>query len=261
MYTLAPSVFAADYMRLQKQVDILRDNGVDCLHVDVMDGHFVPNMAFGPGFVKNLRAGTDLKLDVHLMIDRPERMLREFADAGADVITLHYEACRDVEAALDEIHSYGLEAGVALKPATGLDVLPDSVWKKLDVLQIMTVQPGMPGKQHFIEDMLDKIRTAKSHIAALGRDISIEADGDITVLRLHQALDAGAGIIVVGKAIFQGNIKENVNTYMAYKQGNSEVKKHGLSDRNRLRYKRGKDHSDGSGRPDTRPGFPKVSAL
>lgn len=215
MYTLAPSVFAANYMELQKQVDILKNSGVHCLHVDVMDGHFVPNMAFDPGFVKNLRAGTAMKLDVHLMIDRPERMLQEFAKAGADAITLHYEACRNVEAALDEIHSYGLKAGVALKPATALDVLPDSVWRKLDVLQIMTVQPGMPGKQHFIEDMLGKIKTAKSHITALGKNIHIEADGDITVLRLHQVLDAGADVIVVGKAIFQGNMKENIKAYMA----------------------------------------------
>lgn len=214
MYTLAPSVFAADYMDLAKQVEILEESGVHCLHVDVMDGHFVPNMAFGPCFVKSLRANTNLKLDVHLMIDRPERMLQEFAEAGADVITLHYEACGDVEAALDEIHSYGIQAGVVLKPATGLDVLTDTVWRKLDVLQIMTVQPGMPGKQHFIEEMLGKIREARSYGEALDRNIGIEVDGDVTIRKLRQILDAGANVVVVGKAIFRGDIRENVKSYM-----------------------------------------------
>lgn len=214
MYTLAPSVFAADYMELAKQVEILKESGVHCLHIDVMDGHFVPNMAFGPCFVKCLRAHTNLKLDVHLMIDKPERMLQEFAEAGADVITLHYEACRNVEAALDKIHSYGIQAGVVLKPETGLDVLTDAIWKKLDVLQIMTVQPGMPGDQHFIEEMLVKIREAKAYSEELNRNISIEVDGDVTIQKLQQILDAGANVIVVGKAIFRGDIMENVTSYM-----------------------------------------------
>lgn len=214
MYTLAPSVFAADYMELARQVEILQESGVYCLHIDVMDGHFVPNMAFGPCFVKKMRENTKMKLDVHLMIDRPERMLQEFAESGADVITFHYEACEDVESALDEIHSYGIQAGVVLKPETGLNVLTDAVWRKLDVLQIMTVQPGMLGGQHFIDGMIDKIREAKACIEALDRNIGIEVDGDVTVCRLRHILDAGADVIVVGKAIFTGDIKKNVKFYM-----------------------------------------------
>lgn len=213
MYTLAPSMYAANYMELQKQVDTLKNAGVRCLHVDVMDGHFVPNMAFGPDFVRTLRANTDLKLDVHLMIDEPERMLDVFLEAGADVITVHYEACKDLEAALDKIHSYGIEAGVVLKPDTELEVLSDAVWEKMDVLQIMTVQPGMKG-QHFMEEMLDKIKKAKSHIEKINRNICIEIDGDITMERLKQTIDVGASIIVVGKAIFNGDMKKNVKSYV-----------------------------------------------
>ncbi|MGN1140226.1 MAG: ribulose-phosphate 3-epimerase [Oliverpabstia sp.] len=213
MYTLSPSVYAANYMILQNQVDSLKESGVNCLHVDVMDGHFVPNMAFGPDFVQNLRENTDLKLDLHLMIDRPERMLKDFADAGADSIIVHYEACPDLEAALEEIHSYGINAGVALKPETGLEVLSNKIWEKIDVLQIMTVQPGMKN-QHFIDAMVDKIKTAHEHIEKINRTIQIGVDGDITLERLKQTVDAGAGVIVVGKAIFRGNLNENVKAYV-----------------------------------------------
>lgn len=213
MSILAPSVYAANYMILQDQIKILETSGVEWIHVDVMDGHFVPNMAFGSGFVKTLKANTKLKLDVHLMIDQPERLVNEFIDAGADTITVHYESSRYPEKLLNEIHAAGVKSGIVLKPETSLDVLTLNMWDMIDVLQIMTVQPGMSG-QHFIDRMLDKISDADRRIREHGRDIQIEVDGDITKERLPQVLSSGAKIIVVGKAIFNGDMMKNVREYV-----------------------------------------------
>lgn len=214
MSILAPSIYAANYMTLQNQINILESSGVAWLHVDIMDGHFVPSMAFGPTFVKTLKENTNLKLDVHLMINHPERMVKEFAEAGAEVITIHYEACRNPEAVLKEIHQCGVRSGIALKPSTRLETLDSAMWDEIDVLQIMTVQPGMKN-QYFIENMLDKICAANKQIIEQGKDIPIEVDGGITKDRISQVVEAGAEIIVVGKAIFNGDIQGNVREYIS----------------------------------------------
>lgn len=225
MYTLAPSVFAADYMHLQSQTDKLEAIGVTCLHVDVMDGHFVPNMAFGPDFIRALRKHTNLMLDVHLMIEDPERKIREFAEAGADVLTIHFESCEDPAAVLDMIHGCGIRAGIALKPATALSEIPRTIWEKTDILQIMTVQPGEKG-QRFIPAMLGKIRDARRVVNEMDRKIPIEIDGDITAERLDTVVEAGAEILVIGRGIFQGDIEENIRRYRQRREYNEIFSRH-----------------------------------
>ena len=215
MFTLAPSVFAADHNSLIDQVYLLKQCGITCLHVDIMDGRFVPLKAFGPETVLDLKKNTDMKLDVHLMIEEPEKMVSTYAQAGADAITVHYEACSEIAGTLDEIHAFGLWAGIALKPSTDVKDIPKAIWEHLDILHIMTTQPGRPG-QIFIPEMLEKIAESAALIRSKGRNIQIEVDGDITKERLKPVLKAGAGIVVVGKAIFQGNIRQNVQDCLQY---------------------------------------------
>lgn len=212
MYVLSPSIYAADYMNLKEQMATLEKMDVKRIHVDIMDGNFVPNLSFGPDFVKSLRENTKMELDVHLMIEEPIRFIRAFAEAGADIITVHYESCESIREVLDEIHCCGKKAGVVLKPETGLECLVPDVWERMQVLQFMTVQPGMKG-QKFIADTLEKIQTASSYIKQTDREIDIEVDGDITLTHLSEVLSAGANIVVVGKALFQGILEDNIRNY------------------------------------------------
>lgn len=230
MYSLAPSVYAADYMKLKQQLQTMEEGGVTCLHLDVMDGNFVPNLSFGADFVGTLRAHTRMKLDVHFMVREPIRFVKEFVNAGGDVITVHLEACQDLEGTLDAIHGLGKEAGIALKPGTGLQEIPGSLWNKLDVLQIMTVAPGLKG-QHFMPDMLDKIALARTYVQNYGRKIEIEVDGDIVPDNLNKVMEAGASIIVAGKGLFLGSLKDNLKQYLTI-INRKEEEGHGLSDRN-----------------------------
>lgn len=218
MYELAPSVYAADYLEIKKQIKIMEEEGAKYLHLDIMDGHFVPGLSFGPAFVKALRSCTEMIFDVHLMVDFPGKYIHDFSAAGADIITVHVEADTKVTETLSLIHREGKKAGVVLKPSTPVESIAAPVWQQIDVIQIMTVEPGLRG-QTFIPSSCEKIRKTRDIINEQllknpDRSIELEVDGDITPLNLRQVLSAGANIIVAGKGLFLGDLTGNIRTYM-----------------------------------------------
>ena len=193
---IAPSILSADYADLKNEIIRLDEAGADMIHLDVMDGNFVPNLTFGPGVVKAIRPYTKLPFDVHLMVSNPAVMIPWFANAGADIITIHSEACTHLDRALATIRSLGLKAGVSLNPSTPEEVLK-YVLDKLDLVLIMSVNPGFGG-QSFIDSQLAKIARVKELIG--DRDIKIEIDGGINPM----TGSAGADILVAGTAVFDG---------------------------------------------------------
>ena len=211
MNILSPSILAADFTRLGEQISEVDRAGAEYLHFDVMDGLFVPSISFGMPVLKSVRKATKRILDVHLMIENPERYVDEFADCGADLITVHAESCRHLDRVISQIHQKGKKAGVALNPATSLSVL-DYVLDKVDMVLIMTVNPGFGG-QKFIESSYGKIRDLKSRIERAGLHTDIEVDGGINADTLPGVLEAGANVIVAGSAVFKGNIAENVRNF------------------------------------------------
>lgn len=207
MKCLAPSILSADFTKLGEQVAAVEQAGAQYLHFDVMDGRFVPNISFGMPVLESLRGQTGLMTDVHLMIEDPARYVEEFADCGADIITVHAEACTDLNRAVDLIKKRELLAGVALCPATPLSVL-EYILPRIDMVLIMTVNPGLGG-QKLIPYTLDKIRDLKKMIDRKGLKTDIEVDGGVNFKTLEQVLDAGANIIVAGSAVFEGDLEEN----------------------------------------------------
>ena len=201
MVLIAPSILSADFGRLKEEVAALDKAGADLIHCDVMDGKFVPNLTFGAAVIKSVRANTNLPLDVHLMIENPDIMLETFAKAGADILTVHAEACPHLDRTLSKIKELGCKVGVSLNPATSEDVL-QYVLDKIDVILIMTVNPGFGG-QSFITSQLDKIARVKELIGS--RDIKIEVDGGINPLTAAECVAAGADILVAGTTVFDGS--------------------------------------------------------
>ena len=197
---IAPSILSADLLQLKKQVEMLADNGADYIHVDVMDGHFVPNLTFGPNMVKALKRITSLPLDVHLMISNPDLYIAEYARAGADILTVHQEACTHLHRTIQTIHNQGIKAGVSLNPATSLSTI-ENVLDDMDLLLIMTVNPGFGG-QKFIPQGLKKIAEARQMIDKTGRDILLEVDGGVDNRTIENIVRAGARVLVSGSAIF-----------------------------------------------------------
>jgi ribulose-phosphate 3-epimerase len=202
MLRIAPSILSADFARLGEEIRAIDAAGADYIHVDVMDGHFVPNLTIGPGVVKALRAHTAKPFDVHLMISPVDVYIKDFAEAGADIITVHPEAGPHLHRTIHLIKAHGKKAGVALNPATPLaaieHVLPD-----LDLVLVMTVNPGFGG-QAFIVSQLEKIRALRKAINALGKPIDLEVDGGIAADTARLVVDAGADVLVAGTATFKG---------------------------------------------------------
>lgn len=197
---LAPSILSADFSRLGDQVAQAQAAGADYIHVDVMDGRFVPNLTIGPLVVEAVRRSTHLPLDVHLMIVEPERYLEQFARAGADILTVHVEACPHLHRTLQQVHELGVRAGVALNPATPLWAV-DEVLGLIDLLLVMTVNPGFGG-QAFIERVLSKIAQARARLDEIGSRAELEVDGGIGPRTAGAVVQAGARVLVAGAAVF-----------------------------------------------------------
>lgn len=207
MIKLSPSILAADFAILGEQMKQVEQGGNDYFHFDVMDGMFVPNISFGLPVLKSIRKITDKKLDVHLMIETPERYIDRFAEAGADIITVHQEACVPLKSTINMIHASGLKAGVAVKPHTDVTALVPYLGMA-DMFLIMTVEPGFGG-QEYMDICTNKIRKLRFMLNDAGLDTDIQVDGGITRDNVDVVLDAGANVIVMGSSVFKGDIAEN----------------------------------------------------
>ncbi len=206
---IEPSILSADYACLGEQAREAESAGVEAIQIDVMDGHFVPNLTFGPGIVLALRPLVGIKLDVHLMIDNPDSFIRDFAQSGADRLIVHQEVCPNLGRTLQTIHDMGVEAGVAISPATAVDTV-EEVLDHVDVIQVMTVNPGFGG-QDFIPSQLEKISRLRKMLAQRGLSARIAVDGGIDEKTAPMAVAAGATVLVAGSAIYnrRGTVKEN----------------------------------------------------
>ncbi|MBN8048408.1 MULTISPECIES: ribulose-phosphate 3-epimerase [Paraclostridium] len=203
MIKIAPSILSADFARLLEDVKKVERAGCEYLHIDVMDGHFVPNITLGPAIVKSLRKDVNMVFDAHLMIENPDNYIKDFVDAGCDMIVVHEEACTHLHRTIQNIKSFNVKAGVALNPATPIENIK-YILNDIDMVLIMTVNPGFGG-QSFIGTMIDKIKELKALIDEKGLDVDIQVDGGIKPSNVSEVVKAGANVIVAGSAIFNSD--------------------------------------------------------
>lgn len=212
MKILAPSMLSADFKILGKELQTVEKNGAKYIHFDVMDGMFVPSLSFGPSILQSIRPASTLVHDVHLMIEEPIRYIEAFAKASADIITVHLEACKDIDATLAKIRQHGCKVGLSIKPKTPVSAL-ESYLEKIDMILIMSVEPGFGG-QKFIPSSLEKIAQCKKLLEEKGLQKDIQVDGGIYTYNVEEVLKAGANVIVAGSAVFNGDTAQNTKDMM-----------------------------------------------
>ncbi len=212
MLKLAPSILAADFKKLGQQVAEVSEAGAQYIHLDVMDGAFVPSISFGMPVIGSLRSCSDRVFDVHMMVEEPGRYINDIKEAGADLICVHAEACSHLDRTINQIKEAGLKAGVALNPATSLSVL-DFILPEVDMVLIMTVNPGFGG-QKFIPYTLDKVRALRRICKERNLETDIQVDGGVTCDNVRELIEAGANVFVAGSAVFKGNAAENTKAFL-----------------------------------------------
>lgn len=211
MYQLSPSILSADFTCLGDQIRQIEEAGADLIHIDIMDGCFVPQISYGMPVIRSIRKATSLPFDVHCMVEEPFRFIYNLKECGTDMMTIHYEACKHPHSALQEIRRAGMKAGIALNPATPVEVLR-YILPEVDMVLVMTVNPGYGG-QKFLPAMLDKVRAVKQMAKELGVDPMIQVDGGITLGNVEAVMEAGANVIVAGTSVFAGDIAKNIRDF------------------------------------------------
>lgn len=212
MLILAPSILSADFRKLGQEVETVANAGAEYMHIDVMDGMFVPSISYGMPVIKSIRPCTDKVFDVHMMVEEPGRYVEAMKDAGADLVCVHQEACRHLDRTLNHVRELGMKTGVALNPATPVSAL-DCVLDQVDMVLIMSVNPGFGG-QRFIPYTLEKVRSLRKRMNLLGLHTDIQVDGGISLSNVGEVIEAGANVIVAGSAVYSGNVAGNVRAFL-----------------------------------------------